>query len=125
MYIRKPLTRIAAGLAIVVLLLSPLAVVASDAAAPPPPVQQGRGASPPPAPQATDQQRAALASRLESMGADPQQARLAVAQLSAQDVQVLNQHPNMLHPAGDVSDTDAILIACGVVIVVLLIIIVA
>ncbi len=125
MRIRKPLTPIAAGLAIALLLLSPLGVAASDNAAPATTTQTEQGAATTSAPQSVDQQRAALASRLESMGADPQQAQLAVAQLNPQDVQVLNQHPNMLHPAGDVSDTDAILIACGVAIVVLLIIIAA
>ncbi len=125
MRIRKPLTQFAAGLAIALLLLSPLGVAASEAAAPPSTTNRDTSAAVSPSPQSTDPQRAALASRLENMGADPQQARLAVAQLNAQDVQGLNQNPNMLHAAGDVSDTDAILIACGVAIVVLLIVIVA
>ena len=125
MRIRESLTLVAAGLAIVLLLLSPFGVAASDDAAPSSATHRDERAAMSPSSQPTDQQRAALASRLESMGADPQQARLAVAQLNAQDVQVLNQHPDMLHAAGDVTTTEAILIACGVAIVVLLIIIAA
>ncbi len=125
MRIRRPLTRFAAVLAIVLLLLSSLAVAASDDAAPLSTTHNDEQTAAPAAPQTPDPQRAELASRLESMGADPQQARLAVAQLNAQDVQVLNQNPNMLHAAGDLSETEAILIVLGVVIVVLLIVIAA
>jgi len=71
-----------------------------------------------------DQQRDALAARLVEKGADPRKAELAVSQLNADDVQVLYENPDMMQAAGDISEEEAILIAFGVVICVLLIIII-
>jgi len=69
--------------------------------------------------------RTALVDRLVARGAQANQARAAIAQLNDADVRTLYKHPNMLHPAGDVSEGALILICVGAVIVVLLIVIAA
>lgn len=74
---------------------------------------------------AVESMRTALVDRLVAQGAQADQARAGIAQLNDADVQTLYEHPNMLHPAGDVSEGALILICVGAVIVVLLIVIAA
>ena len=66
-----------------------------------------------------DAQRAILVQHLISQGTPPEQAQTLVASLTADDVNVLAENPQMLQLAGDGND---VLAAVGVVFLILLLI---
>jgi cytochrome c553 len=76
------------------------------------------------APRTLEELRRALRDRAAGASSASSAGEL-VSQLSAEDVQVLGEHPEMLRYAGELDDTEVILIVAGAVIIVLLIVIAA